>query len=551
MPQCKNCKVDFTITDADRAFYAKMDVPEPSLCPDCRRQRRLAWRNERVLHRRQCSLCQKDIVSLYPAEYVAPVYCHDCWWSDQWETTEYGQPYDPTRSFFDQYAELVRRVPRLSIINSKSVNSDFCNYAYANKNCYLTIGCHYEEDCFYNDHSSHNHSCLELCRCGRCELSSTCLDSGTCYQCTFVDFSKDCTDCHFCYNCSGCTNCFLSSNIVNQKYYFKNQQLSQADYERAIAEYIPGSYQAQQRAWQEYQTILAQTIRKPSQQARCVDCLGDNLVNCKNLYRCFDAVSCADCAYSRQIDETYDSLDTDYMGYDRSELCLETIGCAGLSHCLACDSCWHNHHLAYCHLVFGSSECFGCVGLKNKKHCILNTQCTETEYATLRQQIVDDMKRRGEWGLFFPPVASPHGYNVTVAMEPHNFPLTAEGAAAFGGWWESHTPGTFGRETIHDLPDAIADVPDSITSDILACQTCQKNFKIIPEELDLCRQIGVPLPRLCPDCRSTENVMRRHPQVLTRRQCSRSGCANTFSTIYAPEEPVIIYCEECYRKEVY
>ena len=47
---CQNCKKDFTIEPDDFAFYEKIKVPAPTFCPECRLQRRLAFRNERALY---------------------------------------------------------------------------------------------------------------------------------------------------------------------------------------------------------------------------------------------------------------------------------------------------------------------------------------------------------------------------------------------------------------------------------------------------------------------------------------------------------------------
>lgn len=559
MSICKNCNQGFTIYPEDTKFYGRITVPEPVLCPACRRQKRLAWRNERTLYRRPCDLCKKEIVSLYPVDNEAPVYCHDCWWSDDWESADYGQEFDSSRSFFEQFAELVKKVPRLAIINSKSVNSEFCNYSYANKNCYLTVGCHYEEDCFYTDHSTRNHSCLELCRCGDCELSYSCVDCAKCYQSTYLDFCKDCLDCHFCHNCSGCEHCFLSTNQLNQKFIFKNQQLSEADYQKKLAEYFFGSRQQLRDNFQEYQKIISATIQRFAKQVQCVDCLGDDLVRCKNLKHCFDCTGCADCSYGAQMDEQYDSLDNDYMGYDRSENCLETIGCAGVFNCYFCDSCWHDHHLEYCNLAFGSRECFGCVGLKNKKHCILNKQYSEEDYNKIKEKIIVEMRRAGEYGNFFPASFSPYGYNATVNMEPDNFPLNKEGAEKFGGWWQENTPGTFGRETAKDLADNIKEVDEGIIKEVLACQRCNKNYKIIAEEFKFYQKLGLPVPAECPDCRYFERIKRRNPRELHHRQCQCSSpehghqgqCVVEFETTYSPEQPEAVYCADCYRKETY
>lgn len=46
--QCQNCKKDFTIEPDDFAFYEKLDLPLPKMCPECRFKYLLAfWVNGR------------------------------------------------------------------------------------------------------------------------------------------------------------------------------------------------------------------------------------------------------------------------------------------------------------------------------------------------------------------------------------------------------------------------------------------------------------------------------------------------------------------------
>lgn len=61
MKPCTQCKKEFEITVEDKAFYQKMNVLEPVLCPDCRHQQRVAWRNERTLYANICGLCKKAL----------------------------------------------------------------------------------------------------------------------------------------------------------------------------------------------------------------------------------------------------------------------------------------------------------------------------------------------------------------------------------------------------------------------------------------------------------------------------------------------------------
>ncbi len=49
---CQNCESVFIIEDEDFQFYKKIDVPPPTFCWKCRLQRRMMWRNTRVVYKR-------------------------------------------------------------------------------------------------------------------------------------------------------------------------------------------------------------------------------------------------------------------------------------------------------------------------------------------------------------------------------------------------------------------------------------------------------------------------------------------------------------------
>ena len=46
---CKSCGNKFVIQPDDATFYQKMDLPPPTLCPECRYIRRLLDRNDHAL----------------------------------------------------------------------------------------------------------------------------------------------------------------------------------------------------------------------------------------------------------------------------------------------------------------------------------------------------------------------------------------------------------------------------------------------------------------------------------------------------------------------
>ena len=130
---CQNCKKNFIIESEDFNFYEKIKVPTPTFCPDCRAQRRFIWRNERSLHKRPCSYCKKDFISIYNNGVPFPVYCHTCYYSDSWDPLSYGKQYNQSKTFFSQIKELLEKVPRLGIWVIQSTNSDYTNQSYNNK----------------------------------------------------------------------------------------------------------------------------------------------------------------------------------------------------------------------------------------------------------------------------------------------------------------------------------------------------------------------------------------------------------------------------------
>ena len=242
--------------------------------------------------------------------------------------------------------------------------------------------------------------------------------------------------------------------------------------------------------------------------------------------------------------------------------------------------------LIYCINAFPFCQsCFGCTQIHNKSHCILNKQYTKKEYEELVPKIIQHMNdqpyidnkgRTYMYGEFFPPELSPFAYNETIAQE--YFPLTKEQCIEQGyRWKETEDKDIHTDISTEELPDHIKDVPDDIVGKVIQCEhqgkcneQCTQGFKVIPQELTFYRKMNLPLPRLCPNCRHYQRIKQRNPLKLWKRQCMCNGthssnntytntrehfhkdkpCPNTFQTTYSPERPEIVYCEECYKREV-
>ena len=530
---CKNCDIEFQVTDKDQEFYQKINVLEPTLCPDCRSRKRLSIRNERNLYKRKCTLCEKEIISIYSADKSFPVYCQECFWGDKWDALKFGIEFKPDQNFSDQFKNLFDKTPRLALVNKQSENSEYCNYSFANKNCYLTFGNHYEEDCIYGHYSTKNKNCADYLWLYASELCYESVFSKNCYNSIYLDHCENCDKCYFSIDLKGCKNCIGCANLRHKEYYVFNQPYTKEEYFKKLKSLNLDTYSGFTKAKDFFASEFRRNFPFRSfYKTNCENCEGNNLENSKNLINCFDCTACEDCAHGFQIDETYDSMDMNCMGYDRSEVCYQTVGCSGIFNCIVCDSCWHNNDLKYCQLCFSCKDCLGCISLSHKQYCIFNKQYTKEEYERLTSQTIENMKRSEEYGEFFQ--FSPFEYSETVAQE--YFPITKEKDKKEY------------QKRDYKIPENIKDVSGDIIKEILACELCGKNYKIIETELEFYKKLNLPIPRFCSDCRHNERINRRNPRRLWARACAK--CGVNVETVYSPERSETVYCEKCYLETI-
>ncbi|TSC76707.1 MAG: Uncharacterized protein G01um101433_708, partial [Parcubacteria group bacterium Gr01-1014_33] len=246
---CQNCKAGFQIEPEDFVFYEKIKVPPPTFCPDCRFQRRLSFMNERVLYKRSCDLCKKNIISSFSADSGLIVYCNSCWWSDNWDPLQYGREYDPSRPFFAQLNDLIRQTPQvaLEVYFSTLVNSDYVNHSATAKNCYLIFIADYCENVLYSSILIRNKDMMDSLMMADSELCYFDIGCGRSYMTHFSEDCRDCRNVYFSKECVNCSDCFGCINLKNKSYYIFNQQYSREEYEKKVAEFTVHTWDGLQK----------------------------------------------------------------------------------------------------------------------------------------------------------------------------------------------------------------------------------------------------------------------------------------------------------------
>ena len=572
---CQNCKKDFTIDVDDFSFYEKIKVPPPTFCPECRMIRRMLWRNVRSLYKRPCGLCGKNMISMYGNKDLT-VYCDDCWKGDKWDSFSYAQDYDFSQPFFTQLKGLLQKVPlayRYAFGNL--INSEFTNFTKDNKNCYLSYSVTDCEDILYSETIDKSRNSLDCYASQKIDGCSYNIDCEGNYNTHYAVKSQNCIDSNFIFDCTNCQNCFMSSNLRNQNYFFRNQKMSRESYLEAIKNLNLGSYTNFEKLKKEFNEMLEKkVIHKFAFIYASQNSTGDYIHNAKNAKRCFDTNNVENVAYSMRAIEVKDCYDNQGVGFN-AELIYESMAATKNTYkdffcyiCLVCREC------EYCIDCRNCSNCFGCVGMKNVEYCIFNKQYSKEEYFSLVDKIkkhmnempyIDKKGRIYKYGEFFPHDMSPFGYNETNAHD--FFPITKEEANEKGYPWKDREKREYNATIKSDeLPDNIEDVLDSILNEIISCPNdgnqmyqCTTAFKIMPAELQFYKQKNLTLPRFCPNCRHYMRLKYRNRMHLYDRECMCNisshdhvnKCENKFQTTYASDRPEKVYCEKCYQQEVY
>ncbi len=558
---CRNCKQAFEVSAEDAAYYKRISpviggrtfaVPPPTLCPECRWQRRLASRNERALYRRQCDLSGRQIIAMHPAEVPFPVYEITEWQGDKWDALQFGRPFDFSRPFFPQFKELCDSVPHFSLFIDPlmNINSDFTNCASESKNCYLITQAEKNEDCYYSRGINRCKDCCDCLRVNGCELCYEGINLSGCYQCFYCQDCDNCATCYFSSDLRGCKHCFGCHGLSQKEYYFYNQKLSKVEWLAKIREltFTLGNI----RQWrEESRKARLQVPQKAVHILQCEDVTGDHLQQCRDAKLCFDSKDLEHCAYC------YEVLNGAKYSYDYSmwgitcELLYECNGCGYNAYSLLFSAhCWNNvSFLIYCDSCFPAvRNCFGCFGLRNKEYCVFNTQYTKEQYESLLPRIIEHMMASGEWGEFFPIENSGYAYNEALSNE--YFPMEKAAVLAKGWRWredDAAAAPTSGKAV--PLAETIDEAREDICTEVLRCAVSKKPYRITKAEFAFYKRLGLPLPDASPDQRHKERVARRNPRHLWPRTCA--SCSRDIVTTYSPERPETVYCEECYLREVY
>ncbi len=562
MPNCRQCQSSFEVTEEDRIFYQKISpefggkkylIPEPTLCPPCRQQRRRAHGNMQTLYRRSCDGTGQSMISCYSPNQPFPVYHPKYFLSDVWSPLSYGRDFDFSRSFFEQFAQLSAVTPRSALFTAHDSleNSEYVNYASFIKNCYLVFHTNACEDCLYGVGLKRSKNVMD---CRYVFSSEHCYECIDCRECHTLFFSQDCQNCSdswFLRDCSSCRDCFSCTNLSQKQYCIFNEQKTKTEYEAFLRDFKSGHSSVLEAMKKKADFFWATQPLRAIHGAQNENVSGDHIYECQNVHQSSHVDTSRDMKFCDRVYHHNESCyDVDQYG-EKSELLYECEDSGmDLYHVLFSMRARNgSSNIAYCDHVFGCKNCFGCISLRGYQYCILNKQYSKEEYESLVPRIIEHMKKAGEWGEFFPIELSPFAYNESIAQE--YYPLSQSDVFARGWKWTDYHPEVKADKSIpaSRLPDNVQDIPDDVLHWAIQCEKTDRPFKLQAPELQFYRRHQLPIPRVHPDERFRQRAERGTGNHLFQRICDQ--CRQSIQTPYSPDRPEKVYCEACYLKQVY
>lgn len=543
---CFDCKNEFTIDSGDLLLYEKVGLKVPEKCFECRTKQYFIFSIFGKFRKGVSDLSKESFITIFPNNPRFPIYKSYEWWSDIWDPMSYGQEYDSSRPFFEQLKELQEKVPRPHQVGQNNTNCDWCDDVWDSKNCYLTRSISKCDNLSYCYRVLDSKDSFDLVYSFNLENSYDCTGCHNSFNLNFSEKSKDCIDSYFLFDCRNCQNCFMCWDLRNKQYCIRNKQYSKEEYQKELKNIKFDSYKNVEALKNEFEKILKNgAVHRENFNLKTSNSLGNYLTNCDKCVNMFAWENSQDCRNGLRGLNTKDCID---QGFSWN---LELSGNNGMvdgGYQIKHSSCSIGRYSEYVDLCKEVEYCFGCVGLRNKKYCILNKQYDKESFDKLKTRIVDDMEKRGEYGKFMPYSFGTGPYNLSNGMV--YFPTTTkEEVLRNGGYWSEEDLSSENGMSSMELPDSILDTRPEISSQALICPESKYRFNISVAEYEFHKRKSFALPRLHFDSRilnkmKTMSIIKSYPY-----KCFY--CKKDIMAYYPPEwNYQNIACEECYKQNI-
>jgi hypothetical protein len=211
--------------------------------------------------------------------------------------------------------------------------------------------------------------------------------------------------------------------------------------------------------------------------------------------------------------------------------------------------------LEYCVLCDDCQACFGCVGLYKKQFHIFNKPYAKDEYWRRVDELKCAMLDDGLYGEFFPGKFSLSGFEHSTGAVYYDY--RERDLERFGAIRVDVAQGLVlapKREEAHvvhlrvdELPDCVDAVENGIVNSPIHDEELDRDFSIVPKELEMYQAKRWPLPRRHFIARLTHWLRHANSPFAIEVDCGSCGAkTTTYKNFTFPER--VVYCMPCYTK---
>jgi len=543
---CEHCNNEFTVTEIEKSLSKKIGLEISTICFSCLLRQQLSFWFFGKFRKGKSDFSGENIITVLPENNRYPIYSLKEWHSDIWDAMDYGRDYNQEEPFFKQLKDLQEKVPHPHQNGANNFNCDYCDDVWNSKNCYLSRSMEECEDLLYSYRNLKVKNSIDLALCFTSDRSFSCLNCINSYKLFYSRDSKDCIDSYFLFDCRNCQNCFMCWNLRGKSYCIENVQYTKEEYNKKLESFNLGLYSSIRNLRNNFELILQnKAIHRLNFNIKAYNSTGNNLINVNNCENCNTLSDSENTANSIRGTKINNSLNCGGCWY--GEMNGNSSSCSN-SYDIKYSVWSQSRFSEYLDLCIDCEYCFGCIGLKKKKYCILNKQYSKEGYEKLKDKIINKMKQDKEYGKFLPYSMSIGPFNFSTSF--FYFPKTTkEEIINLGGYWqdidESHIEGI----DTNKLPDSIEDIDENICQQALICPYTGWRFNISSSELDFYKQNNIPLPRKHFDVRIKDLV--KYSTVLETSRYDCFYCKNEIQAFYPKEWGYKnISCENCYQQNI-
>ena len=535
-------------------WYRKFQVPPSKYAP----RTRLKLINSYfvifdIWYNRHAETGKTIISNIHPATGIRVL--PDKEWFEK-DFTSHAKTFDSSHSFFDQFYELSRSVPRAAGYNYVQPENSIAFISFGDQDSYFVLACQ-SKRCFFSINATRAEDCAELSMVNGAQNSYNVIHSDRIYHCRFVRESYDCLHSDFLFDCRNCEYCFGATNKRHRKYLWFNEQLSKEEWEKRFAEVDLTSYENLQKYRQKFYDLVNKAVWPENFNVNTENCLGEYLSNVSNIQNGYYAMAAGsrDIAFSSYIIGP-PSHDIYFVaapiGSSDSYYGLGMEGCSHVRFSLSINA--KNDSCEYCESCYDCRDCFGCVGLRKKRFCILNKQLDEETYWKEVDKIKCAMMESREYGDIPPAKFSTQffmGSGAAVLYGATEEDRQKLGAAIFkpsdeGGEGPHIDPAEI--YSTEDIPDFI---PPSECENVLGKPYFDKKmgrrYAYLKAELAFYTRLKIAPPRVHPTRRILDLYQEMNMAVFEQKNCTK--CQREIMVAKNRHYPNrLLYCSPCYLR---